>query len=216
MTHRITLRGESRSFPSGDPFLETGAGAAADVHLLLGDRASTALDPDDPARFVLVELDRECLGVHTGEDAGREGGRVLGFARYRNGDDPPSNLIELVRQPASDPDAIRAARSVFEGAGFDVAVCSDQAGRIIDRLVRPKYNSALRLLDEGLATAESMDLTCRLGLSYPDGPIERVERGGLARHYDVTRALFETYGTPGFAPARRAVVAATRRDRGED
>ena len=60
-----------------------------------------------------------------------------------------------------------------------------------------------------------MDLTCRLGLSYPDGPIERVERGGLARHHDVTRALFETYGTPGFAPARRAVVAATRRNREE-
>ena len=215
MAHRITSCGESRSFPAGDPFLATGGGDIAEVHILLGDEAGAALDPDDPARVVLIELDRECLGVHTGEDAGREGGRVLGFARYRNGDDPPSNLIELVRQPASDPEALRAARAVFEEAGFDVAVCSDQAGRIIDRLVRPKYNSALRFLDEGLATAASMDLTCRLGLSYPDGPIERVERGGLARHHDITRALFETYGTPGFAPARRAVVAATRRNREE-
>jgi 3-hydroxybutyryl-CoA dehydrogenase len=51
-----------------------------------------------------------------------------------------------------------------------------------------------------------------LGLSYPDGPIERVDRGGLADHYDVTQSLFEVYGTQGFAPARRAVVAAKRRD----
>ncbi len=213
MAHRISRHGDSRSFPDGDPFLETGGGDAAVVHVLIGSEAGAALDPSDPARVVLVELDHECLGAHTGEDAGREGGRVLGFARYRNGDDPPSNLIELVRQPETDPDAIDLARAVFEDAGFEVALCSDQAGRIIDRLVRPKYNSALRFLDEGLATAESMDLTCRLGLSYPDGPIERVERGGLARHHDVTRALFEIYGTPGFAPARRSVVAAMRRDR---
>ena len=122
-------------------------------------------------------------------------------------------MIELVRQPATPDSAVESAREVFEHAGFVVAVCADQAGRIIDRLVRPKYNAALRFLDEGLATAEDMDLTCRLGLSYPDGPIERVERGGLAHHYDVTKVLFEVYGGPGFAPARRAMVAAQRRDR---
>ena len=71
----------------------------------------------------------------------------------------------------------------------------------------------MRLLDEGLATAADMDLTCRLGLGYRDGPIERLERGGLAHHYDVSRALHEVYGTPGFAPARRAGVAAARRSR---
>jgi 3-hydroxybutyryl-CoA dehydrogenase len=56
-----------------------------------------------------------------------------------------------------------------------------------------------------------MDLTCRLGLGYPDGPIELVVRGGLAYHYDISRALFEIYGTPAYAPARRAAVAAVRR-----
>jgi 3-hydroxybutyryl-CoA dehydrogenase len=40
--------------------------------------------------------------------------------------------------------------------------------------------------------------------------IERVMRGGLAHHHDVSRALFEVYGTAGFAPARRAVVAKQR------
>jgi len=82
-----------------------------------------------------------------------------------------------------------------------------QAGRIVDRLVRPKYNDALRFLDEGLASAEDLDKTCCMGLGYPDGPIERVIRGGLARHYDVSKSLYEMTGQHGYAPVRRAVVA---------
>ena len=208
MAYEIRRSGESRSFPPGDPFL-AGAGKDGDILLLLGKPEGTAAA--DPSRVaVLVELGTECLGVHTGERAGEEGSNVLGFARYRNGDDPPSPLIELVTQPRSDAGAIAAARDLFEAAGLTVVVCGDQPGRIVDRLVRPKYNAALRFLDEGLATASDLDMTCRMGLGYPDGPIERVERGGLARHCDVTRALFEIFGTPGYAPARRAAVARER------
>lgn len=206
MTYEIRSTGSSRSFPEGDPFLA----AASDTGDILVCLLGVPLERDDQRTAILMELDRECLGVHTGEAAGTEGSNVLGFARYRNGDDAPSDLVELVRQPATSQAAIDAARALFEGAGLTVAVCSDQAGRIIDRLVRPKYNAALRFLDEGLASAEAMDLTCRMGLGYPDGPIERVERGGLARHHDITRAMFEITGQPGYAPARRAVVAKAR------
>ncbi len=206
MDYEIKQAGESRSFPGGDAFLGASK-AGAPVLVLLG--VPYAPQPDRTA--VLVELGTECLGVHTGEAAGTEGGNVLGFARYRNGDDPPSPLVELVRQPGTHPGAIEAARAVFEAAGLQVSVCSDQPGRIVDRLVRPKYNDALRFLDEGLATAADMDLTCRLGLGYPDGPIERVERGGLANHYDVCAALSEVLQSPSFKPARRAVVARARK-----
>lgn len=204
--------GESRSFPVGDPFLES-ASPLADAQLVLHlGGAPVAADPSRAA--VLVELGFECLGDHTGEGDGEEGSNLLGFARWRNGDDPPSPLVELVRQKHTPDIAIAAARTVFEAAGMTVAVCADQAGRILDRLVRPKYSAALRFLDEGLATQADMDLTCRLGLGYRDGPIERLLRGGLAHHHDATRALFEAYGTPGYAPARRAAVAARRRDAG--
>jgi len=206
MRYSIQQQGESRSFPPGDAFL----GVASDdgeVTLHLG----TPLIADDTKAAVLVELGTECLGVHTGEMSGEEGSNVLGFARYRNGGDAPSPLIELVRQPNTKPEAIAAAKAIFEAAGFTVVICSDQVGRIVDRLVRPKYNAALRFLDEGLATAKDMDLTCRLGLGYPDGPIERVERGGLAYHHDVTAALFAVTGAPAYAPARRAVVAKQRK-----
>ncbi|HWB47150.1 MAG TPA: 3-hydroxyacyl-CoA dehydrogenase family protein [Hyphomicrobiaceae bacterium] len=205
MRYTILQQGDSRSFPAGDPFL-AGAAPGAGVVIHLG----TPLVRDDTKAAILIELGIECLGVHTGESAGEEGSNVLGFARYRNGADAPSPLVELVRQPKTKETAIAAARAVFEAAGLTVVVCADQAGRIIDRLTRPKYNAALRFLDEGLATAKDMDTTCRLGLGYRDGPIERVERGGLAHHYDVTKGLFDVYGTPAYAPARRAIVAKQR------
>ena len=213
MNYSIVQFGDSRSFPPSDAFL-SGASDKAGVVVYLGafHQSGPAFQPDESKQAILVELDIECLGVHTGEQSGEEGSNVVGFARYRNGDDAPSNLVELVRQPNTRQLAIDAARQVLEAAGLEVVVCSDQAGRIIDRLLRPKYNAALRFLDEGLASAKDMDLTCRLGLGYRDGPIERIERGGLARHYQITQALFETYGTPGFAPARRCVVARQRKE----
>jgi 3-hydroxybutyryl-CoA dehydrogenase len=209
MRYHIVQARESRSFPAGEPFLLGAAEADAEVVLYFG--APHAPDPAKAA--ILVELGTECLGAHTGEGYGDEGSNILGFARYRNGADPPSGLIELVVQPKSDPGAIEAASAVFENGGFEVAVCADQAGRIIDRLLRPVYNAALRFLDEGLASAEAIDTTCRLGLGYPDGPIERVLRGGLTHHHDITKVLFEVYGTAAYAPARRAVVAKQREEK---
>lgn len=194
----------SRSFPAGDAFLAGASGGDVIIHL------GGSYAPDASKIAVLVELDTECLGVHTGEDMGREGSNVVGFARYRNGDDAPSNLIELVRQPNTKAAALAVARAVFEVAGFDVVVCTDQPGRIVDRLVRPKYNDALRFLDEGLASAEDLDKTCCMGLGYPDGPVERVWRGGLARHYDVSKAIYDMTGQQSYLPARAAAVAKTR------
>ncbi len=211
MSFMIRQYGESRSFPVGDAFPGM-AIADAEIVLVLGSPPPGSVLPDPSKVAILVELGSECLGVHTGENGGEEGSNILGFARYRNGGDPPSPLIELVRQPRSDTAAVAAAKAVFESAGFSVSECSDQPGRIIDRLVRPKYNAALRFLDEGLATAADMDLTCRMGLAYPDGPIERVERGGLTYHHDICRILFENTGSAGYAPARRATVARMRKE----
>ena len=201
MRYVVIGAGVSRSFPDGDAFLSK-ATTAKDADVLI--YAGAPFVADSAKIAILVELGDESLAEHVGE-----GGlsNVLGFARYRNGDDTPSPLIELVRQPASGDAAIQAAKTVFEDAGFQVVLSSDQIGRIINRLVLPKYNAALRFLDEGLATQADMDLTCKLGLGYPDGPIERVIRGGLANHYTRTKALFEAYGTSCYAPPRQAIVA---------
>jgi 3-hydroxybutyryl-CoA dehydrogenase len=212
MDYIIHKLGDSASFPDAHPLLERASRKGA-VMLVLGDRIVEALEQIgnlEAYRAVVVELSQECLGVYTGEARGEEGSNVLGFARFRLGDDPLTNLIELVRQPATPQSAIDAARAVFESAGLQVAVCKDMPGRIVDRLVRPYYNAALRRLDEGLATAVDMDTTLKLGLGYPQGPIELLERSGLHHHYDVTEALFEASGDPAYAPARRAQVAKQR------
>ena len=212
MPYTIISRGESRSFPNEDPFRAAAARTHdADVVVYLGTGAAPTAHPEKAA--VLVELGTECLAVHVPDADGVEFSNLLGFARYRNGSDPPGKLVEVVRQIDTPESAIAAAVAVFESAGLGVSVCSDQPGRIIDRLVRPKYNAALRFLDERLATERDLDATCRLGLGYPDGPVERVVRGGLAYHHDVTKALFEAFGTAAFAPAPRAIAAAARRER---
>lgn len=212
MSYTIISRGESRSFPQDDAFL-AGAVADGDILLLLGLEAGKQLaEVQHPERYkaVLVELGTECLGVYTGESLGEEGSNVLGFARYRQGNAEPTRLVELVRQPQSEIEAIKAAQELFNGIKLEVAVCTDVPGRIVDRMVRPYYNEALRRLDEKLATANDMDLTLRLGLGYPEGPIALLERTGLEHHYDVTSDLYNSMGNPAFAPARRAQVAKKR------
>jgi 3-hydroxybutyryl-CoA dehydrogenase len=202
--------GDSFSFPAAHKLLDEARGRD-DIVLIIGRDAGAALArAGDAKTAILVELGTECLGVHTGEARGKEGGNILGFARFRLGSDAPSDLVELVRQPGTSPAAIEAAVSLFAAAGLDVALCGDFSGRIIDRLARPYYNAALRRLDEGLASADDLDLTLRLGLGYPAGPIALLERSGLAHHFDVTQALFEATGDAAYAPARRARVAKQR------
>jgi 3-hydroxybutyryl-CoA dehydrogenase len=205
MGYRVMAGGQSRSFPASDPFLKN-ASKDGDVLVCIG--GARVLDAGKAA--IAIELDTEYLADHVGNTQSDEAKNVVGFNRYRNGEDAPSNLIELVRNTWTEDAAVEAARTTFEKAGLTVVVCSDQPGRIIDRLVAPKYNAALRFLDEGLATQEDMDKTCRMGLGYPDGLAERVIRGGLARHHDVTKALFDVFGTAAYAPPRAAVVARRR------
>lgn len=208
-SYRIIPAGASRSFAADHP-LWAAAVPDATVVLLLGADAGAAFRAlRSPADYlaVIIELGLECLGVHTGEARGTEGSNVVGCARYRLGDAPATDLVELVRQPRTTEAALAAARAVFEGAGLQAAVCGDAPGRIVDRLVRPYFNAALRRLDEGLADADDLDKTLRLGLGYPRGPIDLLESTGLHHHFDVTHALYAAYGDPAYVPARRACVA---------
>jgi 3-hydroxybutyryl-CoA dehydrogenase len=212
MTYCVIDTGASRSFPAAHA-LTQGAAEEGDVIVVIGAEVKRGLARvKDAGRraAVILELGTECLGVHTGESRGTEGSNVLGFARFRLGSAAPTNLVELVRQPNTAPAALAAAKKLFEDAGLRVAVCNDFPGRIVDRLIRPYLNAALRRLDEGLASADDMDTTLRLGLGYPEGPIALLERTGLGAHFDVTQALYEALGDPAYTPARRARVAQQR------
>lgn len=211
-SYRIVQAGESRSFPLPHAFVEL-AGAQGDGRVFIGqDAGASFVAAGDLAEcpFVAIELGQECLGVHTGERKGHEGSNVVGFARFRLGKADPTPLVELVRQPNTRAEVVAAARAAFEAAGLKVAVCGDFPGRIVDRLIRPYLNAALRRLDERLASAEDLDKTLCLGLGYPEGPISLLDRTGLAEHHDATLALYRALGQEAYAPARRAQVAKTR------
>ena len=215
MLYEVIDTGNSRSFPAAHPLLEK-AEKQGDAVVIIGEKAARALQTlaaPERRTAVLIELGTEALGVHTGESRGEEGSNVLGFSRFRLGVADPTNLVEVVRQPRTPDAALAAAKEIFEAAGLQVSVCGDFDGRILDRLVRPYFNAALRRLDEGLASAGDLDKTLELGLGYPEGPISLLERTGLEHHYDMTKALYDALGDPAYAPARRARVARQRQNK---
>jgi 3-hydroxybutyryl-CoA dehydrogenase len=173
-------------------------------------RALAELTDVETHAFIAIELGMECLAEHTGLETSSRAERTVGFARFRMGDAEPTELIELVSQPWTRVEALAAAKSVFESAGFVVAICADFPGRIVDRLIRPYLNAVLRRLDEQLASAEDLDATLRMGLGYPEGPLALLNRTGLAHHFDVTEALHRALGGSDYLPARRAQVAKGR------
>ena len=206
---KIIDTGNSKSFPN-DFYLSVASDPAAKILTIIGENVRTAfaaIQHPEQYDLILLELDLECLGEHTGEKMGSEGSNVLGFARFRMGIDPPSKLIELVKQPQSFEKSIQLATSFFESQNFIVATCADTPGRIVNRLIRPYLNAVLRRLDDGLASASDMDLTLKLGLGYPEGPLSLLARTGLGEHAKVSESLFKSLGQSEFFPARRAQVA---------
>jgi 3-hydroxybutyryl-CoA dehydrogenase len=217
MFYELIDTGNSTSFPERHA-LHDKAEREGDAVVIIGEKVGQALatlSAREKKTAVLVELGSEPLGAHTGEARGNEGSNVLGFARFRLGTADPTKLVEVVRQPNTPDTAVAAAKEIFEALGLTVALCGDFDGRIVERLVRPYYNAALRRLDEGLASADDLDTTLKLGLGYPVGPISLLESTGLEHHYDVTQALYEALGDPAYAPARRARVAKRRHGTGQ-
>lgn len=206
MAVTFTFEGDSRSFPDGAIDM-----AGEGVVLAGRPRGVGETDVGADADFVAVELGTECFGEYVGLEPRPGLRKFVGFARFRLGEAPPTQLIELVSLPTTDPAAVAAAQGAFESAGFTVARCADTPGRIVDRLLRPYFNAVLRRLDEGLASAQDMDRTLQLGLGYPEGPNALLARTGLEHHHDVTSALYAALGDQDFASARRAQVAKARR-----
>lgn len=158
-------------------------------------------------KAILVELEDECLEAHLDPQKMDEYTNVIGFSRYKNGTDAPSDLVEIVKLEKTSDEALIHARSIFETNGLQTVVCADRPGRIINRLVRAKYNDALQLVDAGVSNANELDEICVMGLGYPIGPVQRVQQGGLEKHYEVCSSLYKQTHDAALAPHRKAVAA---------
>jgi len=206
--YSIQRNGESRSFPDDDSFLSN-AQTTGDILLLIG-QPRFNLETMSTYRAVLVELGTESLAQHTGGCDELESSNVVGFARWRLGNHAPSQLIELVVERGTKASSVEVARQLFADGGFTVSACSDRVGRIVDRLMRPQFNLALRAVDDGLADPRDLEECLKLGLGYRNGLLEPLLSSGLERHFETTSALFQAYGQPQYAPTRQAIVAKAR------
>jgi 3-hydroxybutyryl-CoA dehydrogenase len=81
--------------------------------------------------------------------------------------------------------------------------CGDRAGFIVNALLFPYLNDAIRMLEANYASADDIDLAMKRGCGYPMGPFELLDIVGLDVSLAIQRTLFEEFREPGFAPARR-------------
>jgi 3-hydroxybutyryl-CoA dehydrogenase len=112
----------------------------------------------------------------------------------------PTDVVEVVAAEQTSPDAHAALVALLERLGKTAVPVKDRPGLLVARLLFPYLNQALQAYDDGIATRRDIDVAVELGLGYPRGPLEVMDRIGAARHLEITSALFEQLGQPAFAP----------------
>ncbi|MDR7418338.1 MAG: 3-hydroxyacyl-CoA dehydrogenase NAD-binding domain-containing protein [Armatimonadota bacterium] len=137
--------------------------------------------------------------------------RVVGFATL-----PPlseRSLIEIQAGLRTVRDAAVRAAGFWRRAGKAVAHTADGVAGVFPRIQAMLCHEAIVALAAGIASAEEIDTAMRLGVNYPQGPIERAERVGLGVILAVVQALQVEHGDPRYRPVpllRRWVAAGGR------
>ncbi len=124
--------------------------------------------------------------------------RVVGLHFFNPA--PVLPLVEIVRTELVAEEVVQAARAFVERIGKEPIVCGDSPGFVVNRILIPVLNDAVRVLDEGTASAEDVDRAMRLGTSWPIGPLALIDLIGLDVHVHASEALWEAYRDPRFAP----------------
>jgi 3-hydroxybutyryl-CoA dehydrogenase len=123
---------------------------------------------------------------------------------------PAMGLIELVRAISSSDDTMAFGRAYGAVLGKTTVESRDRAGFIVNALLIPYLNGAIRMLEDGFATREDIDTAVHLGLNHPMGPLRLIDLIGLDTHLFIADVLFEEFKEPTFAPPpllRRMVTA---------
>jgi 3-hydroxybutyryl-CoA dehydrogenase len=123
---------------------------------------------------------------------------------------PAMGLIELVRSITTSDDTMAFGRAYGQLLGKTAVESRDRAGFIVNALLIPYLNGAVRMLEEGFATREDIDNAVHLGLNHPMGPLRLIDLIGLDTHLFIADVLFEEFKEPTYAPPpllRRMVTA---------
>jgi len=106
---------------------------------------------------------------------------------------PLMPLVEIIPGLATDPDVTAAARDLAASWKKVPVVARDTPGFIVNRVARPFYGEALRLLEEGLAGAATIDWAMRTIGGFRMGPFELMDLIGNDVNFAVTRSVFEAF-----------------------
>ncbi len=112
---------------------------------------------------------------------------------------PVMALVELVTTVMSSGDVEHRAQTYVESLGKSVVRAKDRAGFIVNFLLIPYLLSAIRMLEDGVATREDIDTAMRLGANHPMGPLQLTDFVGLDTTKYVADVLFEEFREPQYA-----------------
>jgi 3-hydroxybutyryl-CoA dehydrogenase len=114
---------------------------------------------------------------------------------------PVMPLVEIVRTIRTSPEAVATARAVVAALGKTGVVCADRSGFVVNALLFPYLNDAVKMLEASYATADDIDHAMKLGCGYPMGPFDLLDVVGLDVSLAIQRELYLELREPGFAPA---------------
>jgi 3-hydroxybutyryl-CoA dehydrogenase len=114
---------------------------------------------------------------------------------------PAMKLVEVVSTVSTSDDVAETVRALCAKIGKVAVSCSDRAGFVVNALLFPYLNDAVKMLEAHYATADDIDTAMKKGCALPMGPFELLDVVGNDVSLAIQRELFLEYREPGFAPA---------------
>jgi 3-hydroxybutyryl-CoA dehydrogenase len=123
---------------------------------------------------------------------------------------PAMSLVEVVRTLLTSDDTIAEAKAFAEACGKSPVVVEDRAGFIVNGLLFPYLNNAVRMLENRTASREDIDAAMKGGCNFPMGPLALLDLVGLDTSLAILDALYTEFRDPNYAavPLLRRMVAA--------
>jgi 3-hydroxybutyryl-CoA dehydrogenase len=134
--------------------------------------------------------------------------RVVGIHFFNPA--PAMSLVEVVRTLVSSDETVGAAVAFAEGCGKEPVVVEDRAGFIVNALLFPYLNNAVRMLENRTASRDDIDAAMKGGCNFPMGPLALLDLVGLDTSVAILDALYTEFRDPNYAavPLLRRMVAA--------
>ncbi|MCX4671290.1 3-hydroxybutyryl-CoA dehydrogenase [Streptomyces sp. NBC_01381] len=114
---------------------------------------------------------------------------------------PAMKLVEVVRTVLTTDEVHATVREVCATIKKHPVDCGDRAGFIVNALLFPYLNNAIKMVEEHYATLDDIDAAMKLGGGYPMGPFELLDVVGLDVSLAIEKVLHSEFRDPGLAPA---------------